>query len=218
MFRGILIIKLIFVCGLTFSETLTYQALTGKNTGISKIIINPVSDGYEVKFTGDGSNGILEGNTDTRFAQTNWVLQKDVDGTDIYAQRINNELSIKGTFKGKKFEKVYKLDNSPWTEFWGLILEPFARSNEREFYFWSLPPNDLNMIAKFKAIKLGEEKIYVNGEKVDAIHVKITLTGMLEAFFTGHYWFRKSDGKTVLEEIPQGPGAPATRIELIKEE
>lgn len=74
------------------------------------------------------------------------------------------------------------------------------------------------MIAKFKAVKLGEEKIEVMGEKIDAIHIKITLAGLLEAFFTGNYWFRKTDGRTVIEEIPQGPEALLTRSELIKEE
>ncbi len=99
-----------------------------------------------------------------------------------------------------------------------MSLEPFARSNEKEFYFWSINPGDINMIMKFKAVKLGEEKIDVKGEKIDSIHIKVTLTGLMEAFFTGNYWCRKTDGRTMLEELPQGPGGLLTRFELIKEE
>lgn len=211
MLKSILVLVFVLFFGSIFSETLTFQTSTGKSTGISRLEIDAVSDGYDIKSDSDNA-GNLEGYTDSRFGQTNWFFKKDKDNTDIYAERINNELNIKGVYKGKKFEKTYKLDKIIWTEFWGLSLEPFARSNEKEFYFWSINPGDINMIMKFKAVKLGEEKIDVKGEKIDSIHIKVTLTGLMEAFFTGNYWCRKTDGRTVLEELPQGPGGLLTRL------
>lgn len=132
MIRSILVLILTFAYGLTFCKTFTSRTLTGTNNGTSKLVINSVSDGYNVQFTSEDT-GIFEGNTDSGFAETNWFFRNDKDKTDIYAERINNELTVKGMYKGKNFEKLYKLDTSLWTEFWGLSLSPLREQGKRNF-------------------------------------------------------------------------------------
>ncbi len=68
MLKSILVLVFVLFFGSIFSETLTFQTSTGKSTGISRLEIDAVSDGYDIKSDSDNA-GNLEGYTDSRFGQ-----------------------------------------------------------------------------------------------------------------------------------------------------
>lgn len=43
------------------------------------------------------------------------------------------------------------------------------------------------MTAKFKEVKLGIEIIEVDAQKTESIHIKVSIPGLMEAFFSADY-------------------------------
>ena len=85
-----------------------------------------------------------------------------------------------------------------------------------DFYFWSINPNDPNMVSKFRVSRDKTETIAWNGKSVSAIRTKIAIAGM-EMFWHADYWFRASDGREIMEKMQMGPGGPEIKITLVEE-
>ncbi len=213
----IYLLSAIFFNTICYGGTFTYMGSIKDMVYTNEITVSSTSDGYLIK-TKSVSNAVMEIETDHGFAQTAWILHDGVNNIEITAKRTGNIIAISGIFKGKQYNKEVKIDKSPWYEAWGNGLTAFAISKEKTEDFWSINPSDINMTAKFKANKIGAEKINVNGSQIEAVHIKVSLTGLLESFFSCDYWFRASDGREVLSKIPGGPGKSPVITELIGEE
>jgi len=61
------------------------------------------------------------------------------------------------------------------------------------------------------------EVIKIMGQDVPAVHIKISLSGLLSMFWTGHYWFRQQDGVFVRYRGKSGPGKQVSVMELTEE-
>ena len=137
-------------------KTLIYQ----EANGMFKNEINEMSspDGYTVK-TINNSEDVMEYYLDHSCAIINWEYSNEKNGTKITGQRFKNEIKLNGQFKGKKLEKVFKIDDYPWVQEWGLGLKPIALKDELPTYFWSIDPGNVKSIAKFKVVKKGQKPL-----------------------------------------------------------
>ena len=127
-----------------------------------------------------------------------WNYEDPANGTDIFAERIGNSISITGQYKNEEYEDQLEVDNDPWYQDWGLGLQAFITSDNATTTFWSMSSNDLKKITKFEVYKEKIEKLQINGEKIETVYVKISLPGALKLFWSGDMWFRKSDGTSVI--------------------
>ena len=123
-----------------------------------------------------------------------WYLKDKKNDTDIKAVREGNSILVGGRFKGKEFKKEHGIDDRPWHQLFTWELDYFVRSNEKRIEFWALRPEDPASSGILVAYKEKEEKIAIAGVETDTYNVKVTLGGLLSIFWTGDYWYRKSDG------------------------
>ena len=123
-----------------------------------------------------------------------WQLKDKKNNSDIKAVREGNKITISGIFKGKEIKKEHYIDNRPWHQLFTGEIDYFLNSKEKRMEFWALRPENPESAGILVAYKDKEEKLTLNGEEIDAIKVKVTLGGLLSIFWTGDYWYRKSDG------------------------
>jgi len=121
-----------------------------------------------------------------------WYLKDKKNDTELKAVREGNKINIEGRLKGKEFKKEHGIDDRPWHQLF--TWDYFVRSNEKRIEFWALRPEDPASSGILVAYKEKEEKITMAGLETDAYNVKVTLGGLLSIFWTGDYWYRKSDG------------------------
>lgn len=70
----------------------------------------------------------------------------------------------------------------------------------------------------FKASRIGEETITLDGCEVKTVHVRIRMDGFFSTLWHGDYWFRTKDWLFVRYQGRNGPpGTPETVIELAQE-
>jgi len=140
---------------------------------------------------------------DTDYSTEKWKISISDENTDYVGQRKGNELFLKGKFNGKIFNKTIKLDEKPFYYNPKANLTGFVISDERDIKFWSLRNDDLTKYL-MKAIKRGEEIINVNGKDIEAVKVYYAANGIGEKFFNRTYYFRKSDGILVTQDVTDG--------------
>ena len=175
-----------------------------------------MENGYLIKTT-TANRDEMTYYTDPFFSTLKWKYYNPESGTDISAERLENTIHITGQFKNKKYEEKIKIDNLPWYQDkdWGLGLKSFINSDKDSTLFWSIDQNSFR-IAKFEAKKEKPEIIDINGQKTESIHVKLSLAGWMKVFWGGgEMWFRKSDGRLVLEKM--NPDDPNEITQLIEE-
>ena len=188
--------------------------ISNKNT-VRQFQLEHNETGYETFY--DSKEGfIMKTKADNDFNLVEWILINTNDKTDVRVVRQNQELLVKGISKGQKIDKKFKIDQDPWYEDWGLGLVNFILSTNNSTLFWSMPPTDVNLIAKFRAEKKEIQNILIGQEKVEVYYVKIAIDGPLSVLFSTDYWFRKSDGVHVKMKLQLGPGGPIV-ISILKE-
>ncbi len=137
---------------------------------------------------------------------------------DLIAIRSGNNVILKGTFEGKNIDEVIKLDKAPWKQSMSYSLSEFALGDKDKIEYWII------RLDKFKGEKMQAEKadagdITINGKLYHAIKVKISAAGLRSKFWSGHYWFRSSDGLFLKYDGWNGlPGSTKTIIELLEKE
>ena len=72
-------------------------------------------------------------------------------------------------------------------------------------------------ITRFKLKKKRIDTISINGKEVEAVYITVSLTGLLSIFWTGKYWYRKSDGVFLRYKGKSGPGTGVSIMELTSE-
>jgi hypothetical protein len=130
--------------------------------------------------------------TDENMNTISWTMENPVLSTSIRAIRNDNSILIKGVFKGKPIHKCIEIDSFPWFQATSLSLKKLALSEQNTAEFWMLRPDTLNAY-KLKAVKLGNEMVFIENKIVEAIKIQLRLTGWLAPFWKSHYWFRVAD-------------------------
>jgi hypothetical protein len=156
---------------------------------------------------------------DHTYATMKWSYQDLLENIDIFAVREGDTIRLTGMDRGEQVEKVYKIDSLPWKQQFPLDLERFATSSEDSIEFWAIGTNgpaDMR-IAKFMARKEKSDPIQYNGERTDALQVRVSFAGILSVIWHGVSWHRVSDGRFVLFDSSAAPGHPPTKVELVSE-
>ena len=123
-----------------------------------------------------------------------WNFKDPKNDSELKAVRDGNRIIINGRYKGKELKKEHYIDDRPWHQLFTWELDHFLLSKETRLEFWAIRPDNPESAGILVAYKDKEEKLMLNGEEVDAINAKVTLAGLLSIFWTGDYWYRKSDG------------------------
>jgi hypothetical protein len=72
-------------------------------------------------------------------------------------------------------------------------------------------------IGTLRARRKEETALEWRGRLVPTLLVEIALTGFASIFWSGEYWFRPADGRSLLAESDRGPGTKKGYIELVSE-
>ena len=137
---------------------------------------------------------------------------------NLTAIKDGSTVILKGTSERKTIDEVIKLDKAPWKQSMSYSLSKFVLSDKDKIEYWII------RLDKFKGEKMQAEKaenedITINGRPYHAIKIKISAAGLRSKFWSGHYWFRSSDGLFLKYDGWNGlPGSTKTIIELFEKE
>lgn len=139
--------------------------------------------------------------TDDTFATLSWAMGSPTRKCSIHASRKYNTISIKGMLNGQAINKHIEIDDTPWFQATSLSLKGLINSGEKEIQFWTLRPETLKAY-KLKAIKENSELFLIGNTPIEAVKIKLCLTGFLSPFWSSHYWFSTKDGSFLGFEGP----------------
>jgi hypothetical protein len=122
-----------------------------------------------------------------------WTFQDPKNGSDVKGLREGNVIRLLGKYKDRDFKKEHYIDDRPWHQVFTWDLGNFLASDQKRIEFWAIRPDNLESAGVLAAYKDKEEKITVGGVEVESVNVKVTLAGLLTIFWTGDYWYRKTD-------------------------
>ena len=147
-----------------------------------------------------------------------WSHRNPADGTDFSARISGRTIRLTGSNEGRQVDETFRLDDDdPWIQSIERSLEIFVLSSRDRMQFWTIQPGDLTL-RKLQAARRGRSTIDVDGERVEAYEVRISLPGIGSMFWSATYWYRASDGQFVRYEGVRGwPGTPRTVVELVAE-
>ena len=134
---------------------------------------------------------------------------------DLIAIKDGRNVILKGISGDKVIDEAIKLDDSPWKQSMSYSLSEFALGDEEKIEYWII------RLDKFKGEKMqaenaGTEVITIKGTQFNTVKVEISAAGLRSRFWSGHYWFRASDGLFLKYEGWNGlPGSTKTIIELL---
>ncbi len=207
--------------GLLKGETRVYKERARDQVTIHRFVIEESALGFSIDLVSEkGYEQVKQKyDVDSSLATLSWEYEYPGEETRVRARREGNKILLKGINKGKTIEKTFKINNMPWNQTFNIGLERFALSPAKELRFWSIGtmgPGRMK-ITKFAAKKKAEENINLDGQPLTAIHIQMSMTGLLSVFWKGHYWYRKSDGVFIRYQ-GKGSGSPFTIMELVSEE
>ena len=191
---------LLFTPGFAQSVKYSYINRFGTNRSLSDLETVKSEDGYNAfsNFTNSFSNSASSAfRLDDSYATLDWYFTNLSADTAFHAVRESNTIRITGIFKGKKYDNTRAIGDFPWIQEWNNGCSELVRRGNTNFIYYSINQMDPSMGMTFKGVFLKEEAIDVNNETVKALHYRISLTGLLEAFWSADFWFRKSDGRYI---------------------
>lgn len=144
---------------------------------------------------------------------------RSIDGDrDFTAIRAPGFIRVSGTANGKKLERTIRIGDTPWLQFWEYGIRSMISRNEAGMTYVSIDAQKPTETARFSA-KTGDQETIGAGERErNALRVSVTIQGLPAVLFTAKMWFRLPDKAFIRSEMPQGPFAPITIIELCDQE
>lgn len=135
---------------------------------------------------------------DLKLDTLEWNYEAPHDQLKLKAIRKGDYIIFTGTDRGKKVNKRFELDGLPWNQTFNVGLERFVTSSDKSMIFKAIGVGGRGhlKITRFKVKRKDVQRIALTTMKqhIEAVHVTISLTGLLSIFWTGKYWYRKSDG------------------------
>ena len=129
----------------------------------------------------------------------NWHYVRTCDNTDITACKVNDNINMNGTFKGKKKNKSFKISKGLWYQMMDMNMPAFINSNLDEILFYSIGTGENRgamSLGEFASKNLGTETITVDGTEYSCVKVSFVLT-MFAWAWTGLYWYDTKTGQLV---------------------
>jgi hypothetical protein len=157
--------------------------------------------------------------TDLSRATLDWTFSDRERQIELSASRQGREIVLSGENRGRKVEKKFTVGDLPWNQLFQMGLEAFALTAVDKMQFLSIGtsgPGEMKL-GKFTVSRQDDEKIWLQGKEIAAVHLRVALSGLLSIFWHGDYWYRKSDGRFLRYRGKNTPGAAASVSELIEE-
>ena len=223
MKRRIGLIFLLVLIGSFLSNGMTriYEEKTQDQLTTHRFDIDKTPTGYSVNLQSETRATFIKQafEVDTNMAALSWAFENLKENTKITASREGKKVFLRGQTKGKPIAKTFKINKLPWNQTFNIGLEGFVLSSKKSMIFWSIGtrgPGNMK-ITRFKVKKKRIETITIKDKEVEAVYITISLTGLLSIFWTGKYWYRKSDGVFLRYKGKNGPGTDVSIMELISE-
>lgn len=204
------------------AETLTYREVEGGAVATHVLSIRPngTGSGVELATTREGNTVRQTFKTAADNSTLAWTFSDPLRRMELAATVQGQYILLQGTFQGKKVEKKFAVSGGQWNQLFQIGLGPFALSTGGSFQFRSIGtqgPGELK-IGKFSVTRKADEAIDLAGTEVAAVHLRISLSGLLSVFWHGDYWYRKNDGRFLRYRGKNRAGGPVAVSELVKEE
>ena len=202
--------------------TLTYRETEGNDVTTHVIRIQAAEDGFRVELSSSRPAGTVRQSfrVASDLVSRAWTFSDPARAMELDASVVDGRIALSGSFRGKKVDKRFAADGPPWNQLFQMGLGPFALSGKEETSFRSIGtqgPGELK-IGKMSVTRKGEEEIVLDGQKVAAVRLRISLSGLLSIFWHGDYWYRRSDGLFLRYRGKNRSGGPVAVSELIAEE
>jgi hypothetical protein len=204
------------------AEALTYREVEGSVTVTHAIVITATPPGYsiEISSTRTGGNPVRQTfRTASDFSTLAWTFSDPGRQMELDARRMGEFIVLAGSYAGKKVEKKFPGAGATWNQLFQMGLGAFVGSGGESFQFRSIGtqgPGELK-IGKFTVTRKGGESIDLAGKTVQAVRLRISLSGLLSIFWHGDYWFRRGDGRFLRSRGKNRPGGPPAVSELVEE-
>jgi hypothetical protein len=156
---------------------------------------------------------------DPGLATVAFTYENTVQKTFYWASREGYTVRFEGTLMGKPFSSTARIDERPLYQSVERSLQGFAISGLSEtIYFWIVLPSDAKVF-QLAARREGREVVDIDGQRVEAERVKVSLPGIASIFWSSVYWYRPADGTFLRSECVRGfIGTPKTVLELVEGE
>ena len=144
--------------------------------------------------------------------------KNSANNVDLIAIKDGRNIILKGTSGEKIIDTIIKINERPWKQSMSYSLSGFAFGDKEKIEYWIVRLDKFKG-EKMQAEKAGNECIIIKDKEYHAMKVIIRAAGLRSKFWSGHYWFRISDGLFLKYEGWNGlPGSTKTIIKLIEKE
>jgi len=204
------------------AETLTYREVEGGIVTTHVISVRPGEPGWTVELDTKREGGAVRQTFRTAADLTTleWTFSDPARRMELAAAVQGDSIVLTGSFQGKNVAKKFTAAGAPWNQLFQVGLGPFALSARESFQFRSIGtqgPGELK-IGKMTVTRKTDEVIDFAGTDVVAVHLRISLSGLLSVFWHGDYWYRRNDGRFLRYRGKNRAGGPQAVSELVKEE
>jgi hypothetical protein len=187
----------------------------GEDTVIFKESVRPRGSGFSAEIStniGEFDSLSMDGKRST----LEWRRKYEREGTDLAAVRNGSEVRVRGTYKGKPYDRTYDFGELPWYQFQEISYEELYRTGAETSSFWTIDRASLKS-SLFRAQRKESVMIEIMDASVKAIKYDLTLSGVPAFLFTSHFWLRESDGRFLRLDVPPILGLPRSRVDLTSE-
>jgi hypothetical protein len=153
---------------------------------------------------------------DARRSTLEWRRSFEGEGTELVATRDGSMVRVRGTYKGRPYDKTHDFGDLPWYQFQEISYEELSRTRTEASSFWTIDRRSLKP-SLFKAQRVESASIESMGSIVRAAKYDLTVSGVPAFLFTSHFWLRESDGRFLALEVPPILGLPRSRVDLTSE-
>jgi hypothetical protein len=187
----------------------------GRDTVIFKESVRPQGSGLSASIStniGEYDSLIMDGKRST----LEWRRKYEREGTDLVAVRDGSQVRVRGTYKGRPYDKTHDFGELPWYQFQEISYEELFRTGAESSSFWTIDRSSLKA-SLFKAQRKGSAVLEVMGVQVKAIEYDLTVSGVPAFLFTSRFWLRESDGRFLRLDVPPILNLPRSRVDLTSE-
>jgi hypothetical protein len=219
---GLVLLASAPAAGTLRAETLTYREVEGGAVATHVLSVRPEGSGFRVELATTRADGVVRQIFLTAADLTTlvWTFSDPARKMELAAVVQGEDIVLSGTFQGEKVAKKFPAAGPPWNQLFQVGLERFALSQGGSKQFRSIGtqgPGELK-IGKFSVTRKADEPIDLAGKTVAAVHLRISLSGLLSVFWHGDYWYRRGDGRFLRYRGKNRPGGAVAVSELVGEE
>jgi hypothetical protein len=219
---NVVLLAAALAAGTLGADTLTYREVEEGAVATHVISLRPEGPGFHVELATTRPGGIVRQTflAAADLSTREWTFSDPARGMELAAAIQGKDIILSGTFQGKKVAKKFPAAGAPWNQLFQMGLGPFAFSRRASMQFRSIGtqgPGELK-IGKFSVTRKDDETIDLAGKTVTAVHLRISLSGLLSIFWHGDYWYRPGDGRFLRYRGKNRPGGAVAVSELAGEE